>query len=475
MGRTYDFLRRKGYDNIYTEFWTPVFVGNVFDVNSYPKNRKNRIYEIRGMTIGEGVIENEYGTFTAKNGSIAIFNNASKLRDIVGSITIETIKELVRFDGYWTPESSTGTNTRWSFSDNEFNTYSELTIDDTIHTVTAPDVDPVFGVYVSNDVINESLPGIPNAPIYGVPFKIPTNLFNNDPDIIVEVGLVKYESAIPFTKEPYGVFFSGNAANQNLISVEIFGCYESVTNTSQLGIDFNNPSIDIDYSPNTIYVLAFNPNIGPHGTLNLYSNHPNNLTPNNPIITFSINSLNASNLTFTNPNSFYSELSAQNNKSGSVEIDNSRSFIPTGVTIVTGGIFDEDSIPIDAAGQAYTATDILVEPVYIPGYGNCFNGDMMFWNADGEMQGRPWGRKDIERDVTVNIGMNVTVHQLSQNDNDLPVDRTIDIVNYMVFMNSGLLVPTTDYTVSLNKRNITLLTPVVDPSGAEIVIVSFNY
>ncbi len=463
MGRTYDFLRRKGYDNIYTEFWTPVFVGNVFDPNSYPKNRKNRIYEIRGMTIGEGVIENEYGTFTAKNGSIAIFNNASKLRDIVGSITIEAIKELVRFDGYWTPESTAGTNTRWTYSES---TFSELTINDTIHTVTALDLQE--GTYVSNAVINESLV-LPNAPIYGVSFKIPTNLFNVSPDVLIEVGLIKYELILPFTKEPMGIILSGASASANELRVETFGVLNFINGVS--GVDYSPAGVDVPYNANTIFVLAFNPNVGPKGALEIYSSD----TPLDPPFQLILDPLETSSLIYTNPNCFYSKITVDNGAAGSVEIDNSRSFIPDGVTIVTGGIFDEDSIPVGCAGQAFTATAMPVEPVYIPGYGNCFNGDMMFWNADGEMQGRPWGRKDVEREITVNIGMNVTVHQLSQNDNDLPANRTIDIVNYMVFMNSGLLVPTTDYTVSLNKRNITLLTPVVDPSGAEIVIVSFNY
>jgi hypothetical protein len=470
MGRTYDFLRRKGYDNIYTEFWTPVFVGNVFDATSYPKNRKNRLYEIRGMTIGEGVIENEYGTFTAKNGSIAIFNNASKLRDIVGSITIEAIKELVRFDGVWTPVATDGTNTRFVFSDTGYNEFSTISSNEYTHTVTAPDVDPESGTYVSNAVISET----PGSVIYGVPFKIPTNLFNNAPDVLVEVGLVKYEGGLPFTKEPFAITFSGASADQDHIKIELFGCYKDITGVSIVNEDYVAVGLDVDYSPNTIYVIAFNPNVGLFGALEVYSNHPNNPTPNTPL-QFALNPTNTSVLTYTNPNSFYSTIIVQDSSAGSVEIDNSRDFIPTGVTIVSGGVFDEDSIPAGCAGQAFTATDIVTEPVYIPGYGNCYNGDMIFWNAFGDMQGRPWGRKDIEREVTVNIGMNVSYHHIDQGSPTHASDHTHDIPTdkHLVFMNAGLLTYLVDYTI--NSKKIVLVDNVILPEGADIVILTFNY
>lgn len=471
MGRTYDFLRRKGYDNIYTEFWTPVFVGNVFDINSYPKNRKNRIYEIRGLTIGEGTITNDFGSFTVKNGSIAVFNNASILRDIIGGVTLESIKELIRFDGYWTPEATPGINTRFVNSDVGFNEHSTISGDGYTHSVTDPDNQT--DIYLSNLVI----PTVPGSIIYGVPFRIPTNLFNTSPNVLIEVGLVRYENGLPFTNEPMGVLISGNSADQNHFHVELAGSFHNPQSTE--GVDYLGIDTDVYYDSSIIYVVAYNPNVGSNGALEIYSS---DITEGNPDVPLQIplDPTNSGDLTYVTPNSFYSRITVDNNAVGSVEIDNSRAFIPTGVTIVTGGLFDEDSVPVGCAGQAFTATDIVTEPVYIPGYGNCYNGDMMFWNADGDMQGRPWGRKDIERDVTVNIGKHTSEHILVQNDSGNTIPHPYEIINEDVYLNGRILSKSINFPTDGDYRIvgsffIELVTSISNPLGAVLRINSFNY
>ncbi len=446
MSRLFDFLRRKGYDNIYTEFWTPLFNGSVFNSDSLPYNRKNRIFEIKGMTVPTGTIVIENTTFTVSNGMIAVFNNKGILKQVMGSITEDSIFDLIAFNGTWLPEASSGINIRWE------RTFSNLGIDSVIstdlytHTLTAPGIDPVSGVYVSNVLAPMLLPG---ATIYGVRFKL-SNLFSLTGAI--EVGLVEYENVIPYAKTPMSVTLTSSV--NGTLHISNMG--------NQDTLDYADVNADTPWNVGSEYVLAYNPNIGTYGQLEFYNS--SSLTPNTAVAVY----------TFTAavdaPDSIFSAIIASNSSSGFITLVNEEgSFIPTGVTVINGGVFDEDTIPIDCAGKAYTALN--PSPVYIPGYGECQHGDMIFWNALGDIQGRPWNRKDIEKETVVNVGMHTSSHHIIQGE-ATSGSHGWAIENEIVVMNSGILTRTVDYIII--GQTIQLNTTVIDAAGADILIITFN-
>lgn len=461
----YDFMSRKGLNINYASYWTPLFNGSVFDENSYPNNRKNKAFEIRGVTIPNATITNEVGSFSIKNHTLAVFNSRGVLVEVIGGITEEEIKNLVAFTATWTPEAFAGYRLFWQTALGEVEDFSTISNEAYTFTVTSDNIAPADnGIYFSNIMTN------PNVK-FGLPFSISALGINST----LGVGMVKRTGAgsLAAILTDASVLFSSTGSNNVTIN--------GIGNSRNDPTDFNSSlSISITTTVNTKFFIAIDETAGTYGTMYLYCSEAvpaNSNDPNTPVAIYVFTAA----VNLDQMDCFYSNSTVMSTDTTVVNIINNSDFVPTGVTNISGGIFDEDSWPINASGRAFTVTGLgLNNFVYIPNYGNAYDGDMIWFNAFGDIQGRPWGRDEIDKEVSINIGKHTSEHLLAIGSVSNTTPHPYEIINEDVYLNGRILNKSTNFPLDGDYRVtgsyfIELVTAIANPSGASLRISSFNY
>ena len=367
MGNTYDFLKRKGNKITWTNFWTPTFNGSIFDPNSYPKNRKNSTFEIRGMTIGEGTIENSFGTFVLKNGVVAVFNNASALIEIIGDADGAPGNGLSVIP--WKPEIVT-TGTDVYFTEQMMGTTD--TRSNSNHTFsTGADDSNVWKTNIILPVPNT------NNTHYGFPFYLSAPADT--------IGIQNYVYAVlgggapagPFLETTLSVILIGEPVN----SVPTWRFYAIGNIDSDYMELASQDQIPLTWSENTQYTISYDPTAGTYGTIRFW------------VDTTLIYSYPLTMAKIIDPNRFAAFAGTGGNGSCSFTIANQPAVAIPGVTFITGN--SELVYPENIDNAIIEIVD-LIDPFDIEGFGIVDNGDIILTNSDSELVGRVYTPDEMD-------------------------------------------------------------------------------
>lgn len=364
------FLSKKGIQRSQVDYWTPIFIGGVFEPGSYPVNRNGKLYEIRGLTIAEGTITNAVGTFVFNNGDMVVFNSQGVLVEILGDTDnaapggggSSTLGET------WTPGALPGTNVFWDImiGGNGF-------ISNAGHTISATN----GGTGVGSQIIFPT-PNTGNI-FYGQPFKVSDP---NDLTFTSYIGFIDRIEVNPLSHNPtVGLtVVIGEGLSPDSINIMAIGNMYTNDNESAL-------NSYIDWTPEAIYTLGFDPTAGTYGTIYLYSSI--SAPPNSTVATYALTEAIVG-----TPNCFMTQFSIPTGTLA-ITIENIPGFTIPGVTFVCGGQLDEASLPTGREGNAYVVSN-LVNSLYIPSYGTVVNGDMVFFDQLGSVRGKTWTPDELD-------------------------------------------------------------------------------
>lgn len=382
-------------------YWTPRFTqGGDFIASSLPANRRNTVYEIRGMVVSTGTING----YTVSNGDIAVFNSSGNMIEILGDSSEQGGggggggggAAFAGFLETWTPANLPGITLTFTADVGAFEDLDNpLEYSEDGYTISQTQTsygNGTSGGSVTGEVFEAGTFNVKS----GVYFKF------SDPDDVPNggnsfIGLVDNNLSIEGMPDSFLGFYIGIADAINLYAIGDF-VHENGSAT------FLNPPLDMAWTANTEYCLAYDNTAGSYGTLYLYSSD----TPNAPIAEHVLT------LAYADPTQFLAGIDLDTDEYGSVNstmsvtIVNEPTVAITGVTnIGGGGSFDVASLPADREGMAFTVANQVGNVVY-PDVGLLMNGDLTFFNSAGDLTGVLMGRSSL---VTTGVDL-VTVQAL---------------------------------------------------------------
>lgn len=371
-----------------SQFWTPLFINDVFDESSYPENRHNKSYELTGI----GDIEKYIGIYLVNDGDVIRFDNEGVISEVMG-----LPPTTVPFNGFltgWTPGVLPGTPVLLIDGLNvDTSDPVDIAVDGLSVSITRPDENE----YVQNVIWSDNVLDFSTG-LKGIYFKLaaPSDTIITNP---APVNFSEGTYHIGFSEDfVWGVGTPPNNAvavmepiNSTQYIVYQIGKMSSDNTYWETGdLDAAGDDIIITYSADLEFCIAIDETEGSYGSISLYaSTSLEDLnTPAVPVAKH----------VFTTTSPAFTTLMAMLIKGGigtqSFELIPEPQFPLSAVENISGGAFDTNSYPTSPAGQVYNVTGLTTNVVH-PVKGLLSNGDLAFFNSLGELAGVCFGRGEL--------------------------------------------------------------------------------
>ena len=177
--------------------------------------------------------------------------------------------------------------------------------------------------------------------------------------------------------------------------------YSVVFGGNPFGEDAENidPPINLSWSSEIEYCIAYSGSTGPFGTLYLYTS----LLPDIPVYTYEFTQAHES------PSAFLGYVSSDGSGEVSCTLLLQPTVLHSGLNpVLGGGLLDSTAYPNDAAGKAFEVS-LPNGPVVSEEVGIIQHGDIVFFNSHGVLQGVALTRKAVETDPGLIESLNQSI------------------------------------------------------------------